>query len=361
MVGDICGLHAQVMSSAELAAAVRTEGLGRGTVSGALWSARTLVKTWAMRGTLHLITVEDYPLYVAALSNRRFDLDGPWLKYHGLVARDVPALVDAVAGALDGRQLTREELGREVVRLLGDGKWESLLASGWGAVLKPVAFQGQLCFGPSEGNRVSFVRPDQWLGAFDRPEPVASLTAVARRFLAAYGPATVEEFARWWGVQPKAVRGVLGVENGFTPVTVEGGKPAWAVPETPARAGREPVVRLLPLFDPYTVAVRRNGQRPLAGPEKDLVYRKAGWISPVLLVDGELAGVWEHNEDKDGLRIDIRPFAPVEPQIGELATAEGDRLGAYFGISADITVGGFTSARERKNLRRSSTRREAPA
>jgi hypothetical protein len=353
MVGDICGLHAQV--------AVRTEGLGRGTVSGALWSARTLVKTWAMRGTLHLITVEDYPLYVAALSNRRFDLDGPWLKYHGLVARDVPALVDAVAGALDGRQLTREELGREVVRLLGDGKWESLLASGWGAVLKPVAFQGQLCFGPSEGNRVSFVRPDQWLGAFDRPEPVASLTAVARRFLAAYGPATVEEFARWWGVQPKAVRGVLGVENGFTPVTVEGGKPAWAVPETPARAGREPVVRLLPLFDPYTVAVRRNGQRPLAGPEKDLVYRKAGWISPVLLVDGELAGVWEHNEDKDGLRIDIRPFAPVEPQIGELATAEGDRLGAYFGISADITVGGFTSARERKNLRRSSTRREAPA
>ena len=175
MVTDICGLHAQVMSSAELAAHVRVDGLRPGAVAAALWSDRALVKTWAMRGTLHLLTTEDYPLYAAALSNRRFDLDRPWLKYHGLLASDVPALVDAVADALDGRQLTREELGGEVVRLLGDTKWEALLASGWGAVLKPAAFQGRLCFGPSDGNRVSFVRPDQWLGSFKGLDPVESL------------------------------------------------------------------------------------------------------------------------------------------------------------------------------------------
>ena len=362
MVSDICGLHAQVMSSAELAAAVRVDGLGRGTVAAALWSDRTLVKTWAQRGTLHLLTAEDYPRHVAALSNRRFDLDAPWLKYHGLVPADVPALADAVSEALDGRQLTREELGREVVHLLGDGKWAQLLASGWGAVLKPVAFQGRLCFGPTDGNRVTFVRPDQWLGAFDRLDPQESLTEVARRFLAAYGPATAEEFARWWGVQPKAVRPVLGAENGFTQVTVDGGKPAWAVPETGAENGdaEAPVVRLLPLFDPYTVAVRRNGERPLPKPAQDLVYRKAGWISPVLLVDGQLAGVWEHTEDKGRLHVQVRPFAPVEPEVADLAIVEAQRLAAYLGLSTDVTVGGFAAGRGRKNLRRSSTRREAP-
>lgn len=363
MVSDICGLHAQVMSSAELAAAVRVDGLEQATVANALWSHRTLVKTWAQRGTLHLLTAEDYPRHVAALSNRRFDLDAPWLKYHGLVAADVPALADAVSEALDGRQLTREELGREVVRLTGDGKWEGLLASGWGAVLKPVAFQGRLCFGPSDGNRVTFVRPDQWLGAFDRLDPVESLTEVARRFLAAYGPATVEEFARWWGVQPKAVRPVLRADNGFTQVAVDGGKPAWAVPETQADGGDgpAPVVRLLPLFDPYTVAVRRNGQRPLAGPQQALVYRKAGWISPVLLVDGELAGVWEHVEAKGRLHVEVHPFGPVEPLVADLAVAEAQRLASYLGLSTDVTVGGFAAGRGRKNLRRSSTRREAPA
>ena len=362
MVTDICGLHAQVMSSAELAAHVRVDGLRPGAVAAALWSDRALVKTWAMRGTLHLLTTEDYPLYAAALSNRRFDLDRPWLKYHGLLASDVPALVDAVADALDGRQLTREELGGEVVRLLGDTKWEALLASGWGAVLKPAAFQGRLCFGPSDGNRVSFVRPDQWLGSFKGLDPVESLVEVARRFLTAYGPARVEEFARWWGVHPKAVRPVLTADRGFDHVEVEGGKPAWTVPEaTAVPAEGAPVVRLLPLFDPYTVAVRRNGDRPLPGPEKDLVYRKAGWISPVLLVDGEIAGVWEHEEVKGRLRVKVSPFAPLAPAIAGLAADEAGRLAAYLGVSADITVGGFGAGRGRKNPSRSSTRREAPA
>jgi hypothetical protein len=362
MVTDICGLHAQIMSSAELAAAVRVDGLTPRTVAAALWSDRSLVKTWAMRGTLHLLTREDYPLYAAALSNRRFDVDRPWLKYHGLAAADVPALVDAVTDALDGRQLTREELAGEVVHRLGDRKWEALLASGWGAVLKPVAFQGRLCFGPTDGNRVTFVRPDQWLGPFERPDPLASLAEVARRFLTAYGPARLEEFARWWGVQPKAVRPVLNADHGFVPVEVEGGKPAWTVPEAPVGlTGDAPVVRLLPLFDPYTVAVRRNGERPLSGPAKDLVYRKAGWISPVLLVDGEIAGVWEHKGERGRLRVEVSPFAPIAPAVADLATVEAGRLAVYLGAPADITVGGFGVGRGRKNPGRSSTRREAPA
>ena len=347
MVTDICGLHAQVMSSAELAAAVRLDGLTPGTVATALWSERSLVKTWAMRGTLHLLPAQDYPLYVAALSNRRFDLDAPWLKYHGLAASDVPALVDAVSDALDGRQLTREELASEVARRLGDGKWEELLASGWGAVLKPVAFQGRLCFGPSEANRVTFVRPDQWIGPFERLDPVESLVEVARRFLTAYGPARVEELARWWGVPPKAVRPVLKADHGFVQVEVEGGKPAWTVPEAPAVDDDTPVVRLLPLFDPYTVAVRRNGERPVTGAEKDLVYRKAGWISPVLLVDGEIAGVWEHKEEKGRLRVEISPFTALPLALSELATVEVERLAAYLGVPADITVGGFVAGQGR--------------
>jgi hypothetical protein len=121
------------------------------------------------------------------------------------------------------------------------------------------------------------------------------------------------------------------------------------------------VVRLLPLFDPYTVAVRRNGERPLSGPEKDLVYRKAGWISPVLLVDGEIAGVWEHTEGRGRIRVEISPFARLPPAVADLATVEAQRLAAYLGVSADITVGGVGAGRGRKNPGRSPTRREAPA
>ncbi|HEX2048007.1 MAG TPA: winged helix DNA-binding domain-containing protein [Acidimicrobiales bacterium] len=354
MVADICGLHAQVMSAAELAAAVRLDGLRRGTVATALWEDRRLVKVWAQRGTLHLLLAGELPLYVAALSNRRFDLDGPWLKYFGLEAREVPALIDAVAEALDGRQLSREELASEVVHILGDPKFETLLASGWGALLKPAAFQGVLCFGPSEGNRVTFVRPDQWIGPFEMPDPMESLREMARRFLVAYGPATVDEFARWWGVKPKAVRPVFTVGDGFEQVEVEGRK-AWTVEGPPVPDGDDgPVVRLLPLFDPYVVAVRRAGERPLDSPLKDLVYRKAGWISPVLLVDGELAGVWEHTEGKDGLRVDIRPFHPLDAVVTDRAVADARRLAHHLGAALSVTFsddrGGFEAAPSRNNL-----------
>jgi hypothetical protein len=354
MVSDVCGLHAQVMSAAELAAAVRIDGLPRGTVATALWEDRTLVKTWAQRGTLHLVPADELPLYVAALSNRRFDLDAAWLKYFGLEAKEVPALVDAVADALDGRRLSREELGREVVRILGEPKFEALLASGWGALLKPAAFQGMLCFAPGEGNRVTFVRPDQWIGPFERLDPVESLREMARRYLAAYGPATVDEFARWWGVKPKAVRPVFSAADGFAQVEVDGRK-AWAVDEDRVQeAADEPVVRLLPLFDPYVVAVRRHSERPLEGRFKDLVYRKAGWISPVLMVDGELAGVWEHTVATDGVRVVIRPFRPLDGEVEDRAVAEARRLADHLGVTLSVTFsgahGGFEAAPGRNNL-----------
>src|SRR5438045_1119716 len=62
----VLGVQAQVMSAAELSVAVRVDGLKRADVQKALWQDRTLVKTWAMRGTIHLFAAEDLPLMVAA-------------------------------------------------------------------------------------------------------------------------------------------------------------------------------------------------------------------------------------------------------------------------------------------------------
>ena len=69
----IAGVHAQVLSSAELTLWARVDGLAPDTVRQALWSERSLVKTWAMRGTLHLLPAAEFPLWQAALSTRR-----PW-------------------------------------------------------------------------------------------------------------------------------------------------------------------------------------------------------------------------------------------------------------------------------------------
>src|SRR5919198_4826621 len=75
----LCGLHAQVMSSAELTLWARVEDLDRRAVQRALWEDRTLVKTWAMRGTLHLLPTGELPLWPAALStSRRYLRPAAW-------------------------------------------------------------------------------------------------------------------------------------------------------------------------------------------------------------------------------------------------------------------------------------------
>src|SRR5271157_1481130 len=167
----LCGLHAQLMSSAELTLWARVEGLDRRAVQRALWGDRTLVKTWAMRGTLHLLPASELPLWHAALStSRRYLRPAAWQKYFGITMEELDHLTEAVAAALDGRVMTREELVQEVTRLTGSANLGVKLAeSSWGTILKPAAFTGRLCFGPSVGQRVRFTRPDTWLASAGRP------------------------------------------------------------------------------------------------------------------------------------------------------------------------------------------------
>src|SRR5271166_4224674 len=116
----LCGLHAQLMSSAELTAWARVEGLDREAVQQALWQDRTLVKTWAMRGTLHLLPAAELPVWHAALAtSRRYRKPAAWRKYFGISQQQLDQLTDAIAASLKGSQLTREELAQKVSGLLG--------------------------------------------------------------------------------------------------------------------------------------------------------------------------------------------------------------------------------------------------
>ena len=96
VVGEMVGLHAQVMGSAELQAAARIDGLRPTDVRDALWERRSLVKTWAYRQTLHLLTADDLAEFViAARSLERWHAPA-WLRYFGLTEEAVAEVLDAI-------------------------------------------------------------------------------------------------------------------------------------------------------------------------------------------------------------------------------------------------------------------------
>src|SRR6266542_3381588 len=116
VAAEICGLHAQVLSSAELSLWARVEQLAPAAVQRALWSEGSLVKTWAMRGTLHLLPRAELPLFFGVLSTYTHFLKQGWVKYFGVTREELEVVIAAVAQTLPGRALTREELAAEVAR-----------------------------------------------------------------------------------------------------------------------------------------------------------------------------------------------------------------------------------------------------
>lgn len=339
VVRAICGLHAQLMSAAELQLSARVRGLSPADVQSALWEERTLVKSWAMRGTLHLLAASEYPLYVAALSTLRHFRRGSWLKYHGVTLEELEALLEGVRAILSGEGMTREALAEALAERTGAPKLRELLRSGWGALLKPAAFQGDLCFGPNQGQNVTFVRPQEWLREWRPVEPAEALAELARRYLTAYGPATSDEFARWVGLEPAAAKRVfrsLGDEIETVEVEDwEGVVLASVLPQMSAvEAPRS--VRLLPHFDPYVVTLARQSAHLLSDEHRGRVYRPQGWISPVVLVDGRMEGVWEYEKKRAGISVTVEMFAPPNGEVRAGIEAEAARLGAFLG--GDVMV-----------------------
>jgi hypothetical protein len=325
------------MSSAELTVWARIENLDRQAMR-ALWEDRSLVKTWAMRGTLHLLPARELsPWHAALATNRRYLRAAPWQKYYGLTIEDLERLTEAVATALSGRVMTKEQLVAEVGRLTGSTAFGAKIAqSGWGTVLKPAAFTGRLCFGPASGQRARFTHPETWVP--EPPQPVAPETAtveVARRYLAAYGPATYHDLARWWnGGGIATARQWIGALGGEVfPVEIEGAR-AWML-AADAREIRDVAltrsVRLLPGFDQYVVAASCHAAHLLPRDFRSRVYRPQGWISPVLLVNGRMEGTWNHEIKGNCVDVVIQPFVQAPPWVRRAAAKEAERLAAFFG------------------------------
>ncbi len=301
VVGRLAGVQAQVASSAELAVAVRRADPRPGEINEALWLDRTLVKTWTARGTLHLVSSGELPAYAAVLGSFRNWDRGSWQRGHGVTAAEVAAILDAVPKALQGSVLTREELVEAVIEVTGDAHLRQALTSGWGALLKPLSFLGELCYGPPREGRVTFVSPRDWVPAWPETPPTADEggARLIRSFLGAHGPGTPETFDAWLyrGAAPKAV--LRGWFRDLAPELAEvevDGRPMVVLAEhldDLAATGPATGVHLLPGFDQYILGAPRDLEPLLPREARSKVSRAAGWISPVVIHRGRVVGVWE--------------------------------------------------------------------
>ena len=174
-------MQSQVASSAELAIRLRRRASRKGEVAQALSEGR-LIKTWAMRGTLHLLTPKDAGAFLSLIAAGRSWETPAWERYFGMTAKHWDAFRPAVREAL-GSQPHPRGAPRRGHRQRGLSHIGDALRSGWER-LKPLAWQGDLCFGPSRGARVHSCGPRRqpyWGGILDVEDAADSDHRVLRR------------------------------------------------------------------------------------------------------------------------------------------------------------------------------------
>jgi len=333
VVRRLCGVQAQVASSAELVVRVRREASRPGEVGRAV-SQGHLIKTWAMRGALHLLTPKEGGAFLSLMASGRSWERPSWQRYFDVTTDMMDDLRAAVQEALDGTVLTRDELvtaviGRRGLAHIGEG-----LRSGWGTLLKPLAWQGDLCFGPSRSGRVTFMRPEaassRWAGVPD-PDEAAPVAIVA--YFGAYGPATLDAFGNWLAGgwfgkrQLRTWFGALG--DRLIDVEVDGER-AYVLAEDMdglAAAKGTPAVRLLPGFDQYVLGPGTGDGHVVPAARRGAVSKQSGWISPVVVAGGVVRGTW----NLDGEQVRVAWFREAGRPQRKALEAEVARLSSILG------------------------------
>jgi hypothetical protein len=336
VVGRLCGVQAQVASSADLAVRVRHATSVGGEVGAALDDGR-VIKTWAMRGTLHLLRPDDGGAFLRLIADGRSWERPSWIRYFHATPDDVETLRVAVAHALEGRVLSREELIAAVTAQPGLGHVAETLRSGWGTLLKPIAWQGDLCFGPQRGSRVTFQRPvDASRGWAGLPSAEDAAPVAIAAYLGAYGPASADSFANWLagGWFPKRRVKALFAEMGdrLAEVSVEGER-LWVRREDldeVAAAQPTKALRLLGGFDQWVLGPTTADIHVLAAARRTDVSRQSGWIAPIVIAGGVVRGTWDL--DRDTVRVawfresGRAPRTALQGETQRLATLLGRTL-----------------------------------
>jgi hypothetical protein len=290
-----------------------------------------------MRGTLHLLPADDAADWLALLGAARSWHKPSWQK--SFVTLDqLGALADAVTSALaDGRPRTRDELVAHVEDRTGDAHLAEHLRSSWGAALKPLAWQGLICQGPQQGNRVTFARPQDavpgWTGL---PDPDDAAARALPAYLGAYGPADVDAFDRWLlrGATSRARLRGWAADLGEALVTVEvEGRPLLARAEDVddlARQRPTDAVRLLGAFDQFVLGPGTADPHLVPPSARSEVSRTAGWISPVVVTRHGVVGTWEPADGGAGPRVHLFDGSPAPDPA--LLQAEVGRVAALLPI-----------------------------
>lgn len=302
-------IQAQDPAQSRLGVRSRAAGVTEADVRAAI-ADRAVVRTWLMRGTVHLVTADDVrwlsALFGPALQ-RRFRKR--WLDL-GLTAEVLAPITDAIPGVLAQGPRSRKDIIAALAeqRLVPESPDPQAVAT---HILAHATSVGLLCRATDHGRDALFTLLNDWTaGRPDGPRGDDALAELARRYFAAFAPATAADFTTWSGLG--SARALELIRDELTPVDVAG-RPGFRLT---CAADPEPVrgtVRLVSGYDNYLVGYADRGLL-LDDQHRAAVY-VGGVIKPSVLVDGRIAGIWRLARTRGTASVEVTPLRTLTARV----------------------------------------------
>jgi hypothetical protein len=330
-------LHATDPATVYLSAWARVEGFKVGDMDRALYDDRSLVKHLAMRRTLFAFPRDSLPAVQASSSARvaageakrlAADVEKAGLRPDGQAWLEQACSAVLVA-LVPGREASSSELRAELPLLeggitYGEGRSWGGVAPVGPRILTVLSARGQVVRGTNQGSwtvsRPRWTSMESWLGTPIAPmDGTAAWTDQVRRWLRAFGPATVKDIQWWLGSTLGHVRAAL---TALDAVEVDlDGVPGVALPDDlELTEPVEPWAALLPALDPTTMGWKEREW--YLGDHKPQLFDSAGNAGPSVWWDGRIVGGWYL---PDGV-VELDLWEDVGADAVAALEAEADRL-----------------------------------
>jgi Winged helix DNA-binding domain len=307
----LVGMQAQWPPAPYVGLWARLEGFRRPTLEQAIQRGDVLKPT-VMRGTLHLVTARDYPLFYAAFK----DMPTFFGSLHLELGQ--AAIPDVVALMRDGR-ITHAEI-HEHLR----DRHPELTEIDWRRMVHPVRRHAHLLH--ARETALWTTRPSATYELVSQPpelDELAARTEIVHRYLRAFGPATKADIADWSGLRVRDFEHAL---DGLPTHRTEAGRELFDVSRAPLPAGDTPApVRFLPKWDNVILGFA-DRTRIISDEIRKQVIGKNGDVAQTVLVDGVVAATWA--VDPKG-KVTVKPFAPLPRIWRQQVEDEAARLEAW--------------------------------
>lgn len=299
VVKDLCGVQAQFLSHALHGLSIRCTEV----------NTDGLVKSWTNRGTMHLFSVDDLPLFLHE-GRTHFLRPVDTLESDAYISTDRKAyfadlIVDAVSKGIDEREALRI-----VCEKAGMTERESQsLFDPWGGTIRALCEAGRLC------HKVQEKKAYQLCPAFEPMTEEPARLELARRFFTHFGPATIKDSAYFFGTTQTKVKSWLkqlpvteATLDGKSYFYIDNGLPAGELPDCLFLAG----------FDQLMLGYEKTESLFLSKEHMRGIFNLSGIVRPAILLNGTVVGWWNLKNHK--LKISL--FAPADQKlISDTATA----------------------------------------